>query len=150
MRLGAARLLATWFGCGLVPVAPGTFGTIGALPLYLVVSRGGSLAVLVAAACVALVGVWAAGAVSRHTGEHDPQYVVIDEVAGALLAFSTTGGDVRLVGLAFLSFRACDILKVAPARRAEALPGGWGIVADDLVAGTWSALLVGAVRIAAA
>jgi phosphatidylglycerophosphatase A len=120
------------------------------VPLYLLVRGGGPVAVLVVAACLALIGVWAASAVSRETGQSDPQIVASDEVAGALVAFSTAGNDVRLVALAFVAFRVFDILKIAPARYVERFPAGWRIVADDLVAGVWSSVLVGIVRAAMA
>jgi phosphatidylglycerophosphatase A len=145
-----ARAIATWFGCGLAPVAPGTFGTLGALPLYLFLRDRGFFVMLLAAGCVAAIGVWAASAVSRETGEKDPPIVVVDEVAGALVAFSTVGKSAALLVLAFVTFRIFDITKIFPARQAERLPSGWGIVADDLIAGAWTAALVAAVRAALA
>jgi P-type E1-E2 ATPase len=74
----------------------------------------------------------------------------VDEVAGALVAFSTVGKSAALLALAFVTFRIFDITKIFPARQAEQLPSGWGIVADDLIAGAWTAALIAAVRTALA
>lgn len=137
-----ARVLATWFGCGLSPVAPGTVGTIGALPLWMLVREAGPLGVLATAAVVTVVGVWSAGVVARDGGSKDPQIVVIDEVAGVLVALAAAPPTVLGVAAATLLFRVFDMTKPFPARRAESLPGGWGIVLDDLVAGVQAALLV--------
>lgn len=137
-----AWILATWFGCGLSPIAPGTVGTLGALPLYLLVRQGGPLAVVFAALLVAAVGIWASNVVVRTTGEKDPQRIVIDEVAGVLFALSAAPPTWRGVALAVLLFRVFDITKPFPARRAERLPAGWGVVVDDVVAGLWAALLL--------
>lgn len=141
-----ARWLAIWFGCGHVPRAPGTMGTLGALPLYLLVSPGGPAAILATAAVVFLVGVWAATRVERATGLHDPQIVCIDEVAGVMLPLAATPRSLTGVIAAVVLFRVADMLKPWPARPAERLPEGWGVMADDLIAGVWAALVVLAAR----
>jgi phosphatidylglycerophosphatase A len=137
-----ARMLATWFGCGLSPVAPGTVGTIGALPLWLAVRGGGALGIFAAAVIVTLVGVWSAGVVARTSGLKDPQLIVIDEVAGVLFALAAAPATTRGTVAAVIFFRLFDITKPFPARRAEKLPGGWGIVLDDVVAGIQAAVVV--------
>ncbi|HVH43505.1 MAG TPA: phosphatidylglycerophosphatase A [Labilithrix sp.] len=137
-----AQVLATWFGCGLSPVAPGTVGTLGALPLWFAVRGGGPVAVLGTAVVVTLVGVWSGGVVARSSGIKDPQRVVIDEVAGVLVALAATPPTARGVAAAVLLFRVFDMTKPFPARRAEKLPGGWGIVIDDVVAGFQAAVVV--------
>ncbi|MBX3208685.1 MAG: phosphatidylglycerophosphatase A [Labilithrix sp.] len=137
-----ARVLATWFGCGLSPIAPGTVGTLGALPLWYAVRGGGPLVVLAVAVLVTLVGVWSAGVVARASGVKDPQLVVIDEVAGVLVALAAAPPTTRGVFAAVVFFRLFDMTKPFPARRAEKLPGGWGIVLDDVVAGLQAALVV--------
>ncbi len=140
-RASIARWLAVWFGCGLVPLAPGTAGTLGAVPLYLLLRPLGLPAVAVAAVVLTLVGVWAASHVARTTGLKDPQIVVIDEVAGVhvtWLAAPLVGW--RGVVYGFVLFRLFDQLKPFPARWAERnLPSGWGIVLDDVFAGVWGA-----------
>lgn len=142
-----AHLLSIWFGCGLVPYFPGTAGTIGALPLYLLLQPLGPIAVLLAAAVVAVVGVWASHRTSARLGLKDPAIVCIDEVAGVLLTWSAAppGWMATLTG--FLLFRIADQVKPWPARALERdLPGGFGIVFDDLAAGAWAALAMLAAR----
>jgi phosphatidylglycerophosphatase A len=105
----------------------------------------------VLAAAVFLPGVWAAGEVARQRGVEDPGLIVIDEVVGQWVALA---GAARFswmeAGAAFLLFRAFDIVKPWPVRAAERLPGGWGIMADDVLAGAYAALVLGAWRAVAA
>jgi phosphatidylglycerophosphatase A len=132
--------LATWFGCGRVPIAPGTAGTLGALPLYLAVRPLGAWGVLATAVGVTLVGVWAASVVVARTGVPDPQQVVIDEVAGVLFTLAASPPTWGGVIAAVLLFRLFDEVKPWPAYVAErVLPGGWGVVLDDVFAGAWGA-----------
>ncbi len=138
----AAWSLATWFGCGLSPMAPGTVGTLGALPLYFLVRGGGPLAILATAAAVTIVGIWASNVVVAESGEADPQRIVIDEAAGVLIALAAAPPTWAGVALAVGLFRFFDITKPFPARRAENLPAGWGVVMDDVAAGVWAAGLV--------
>jgi len=138
-----AWTLATWFGCGRVPKAPGTAGTVGAIPLYLLLARTGRAGVGIAAMVATFVGVWAASVVARQLASKDPQVVVIDEVAG----FLVTMVPVRIVSwqavlAGFVLFRVLDSLKPWPIRLAEKLPGGWGIVLDDVVAGVFGAAVM--------
>jgi phosphatidylglycerophosphatase A len=134
-----AHVLAVWFGCGHVPYAPGTAGTLGAVPLYLLLRPLGPLCVLLAAAAVTAVGVWAAGIVERRLGSKDPQIVCIDEVAGVLLTLAAAPPGWLGVTVGVVLFRVLDTVKPWPARRLEALPAGWGIVLDDVAAGLWGA-----------
>lgn len=138
----AAWSLATWFGCGLSPIAPGTVGTLGALPLYFALRGFGPLAVLAAAALLAVVGTWAAGVIASETGSADPQIVVIDEVVGVLAALAASPPRFDAVALTVILFRIFDVTKPFPARAAERLPGGWGIIVDDVVAGAWAGATV--------
>src|SRR4029077_7450638 len=114
----AACVIATWFGCGRVPRAPGTVGTLGAIPLYLLVLRGaGPGGVGVAACVITLVGVWAASVVAYEMRQKDPQIVVVDEVAGLLVATLPVGElSWRAVAVGFLLFRLLDIAKPWPVR----------------------------------
>lgn len=136
-------VLATWFGCGLSSLAPGTVGSLGAVPLFLAL-RGTSIPVYVAVVVgVTVLGVWAGGRVAAVLDLKDPQLVVIDEVAGTLIAM----GAVRDFGVvaqvaALLLFRFFDITKLGPIRRAEHLrPPGVGIMADDVLAGVAAAIV---------
>jgi len=143
VRDRVAYALATWFGCGLIPWAPGTMGTLGAIPLYLAVRPLGLWSVALAALVIAAVGIWAGTIVERKLGQHDPQIVCIDEVAGVLVTY--LGAPPGWVGVAIgvVLFRVLDIVKPWPARVAQrTLPGGWGIMLDDIVAGAWGAMLL--------
>lgn len=137
-----AWVIATWFGCGLSPVAPGTVGTLGALPVYFAIRGAGPLAILAVALVLTLVGVWAAGVVAAQSGKVDPQIVVVDEVAGVLVALASAPGGGPGALLAVVLFRIFDMTKPYPANAAERLPRGWGIVIDDVVAGAWAAAFV--------
>lgn len=146
----AAWSLATWFGCGFSPIAPGTIGTLGALPIYFAMRGLGPIAVLAVAAVLMAVGVWAAGVVAAEARSKDPQIVVIDEVVGVLAALAASPPRWGAVALTVVLFRIFDVAKPFPARAAERLPGGWGIVVDDVVAGAWagaSVLLLRAVGV---
>lgn len=137
-----AWVLATWFGCGLSPIAPGTVGTVGALPLWFALRGGGPWAFALAALVVTAVGVWAGGVVARTSGLEDPQVVVIDEVAGVLVAFAAAPPTALGFVCAFALFRLFDVTKPFPARAAERLPSGLGIMADDVVAGLQAAAVL--------
>lgn len=141
-----ARILATWFGAGLSPVWPGTVGTLAALPVYFVARTAGTLGVLAAAVALTGVGVWSAGVVARASRAHDPQFIVIDEVCGVLFALAAAPPTLLGVSAAVLLFRLFDVTKPFPARAAERLPGGWGIVMDDVLAGGWAALVLVVLR----
>ena len=141
-----ARAIALWFGCGLSPVAPGTVGTLGALPLWFAVRAGGPLAILATATVVMFVGVWAAGIFALESKQKDPQQVVVDEVCGVLFALAAAPATTAGAVCAVLLFRVFDMVKPFPARSAERLPGGWGIVVDDVVAGGQAALVLAGLR----
>lgn len=145
-----AWTLATWFGCGLVPLAPGTVGTFGALPLYFAVRGGGATAILVTALIVSAIGIWASNIVIRDSGQKDPQRIVIDEAAGVLVALAAAPHTFAGVALGVVLFRLFDITKPYPARQAENLPAGWGVVVDDLAAGAWAAVCILVLRAAGA
>lgn len=148
MRSVVAWSLGTWFGCGLVPLAPGTAGSIGAMPLYFLLRWwGGPIAVACGAVVVTLVGIWAAGVIAARTQCKDPQVVVIDEVAGVLVSLAACPGDWRWAIAGLVAFRVFDSTKPWPANvLEEKLPGGYGIVLDDVGAGAWVAAIFCALR----
>jgi phosphatidylglycerophosphatase A len=146
-RAWTAHVLAVWFGCGHVPVAPGTAGTLGAIPLYLLVRPLGVAAVAATALAVTLVGVWAAGDVERRLGSKDPQIVCIDEVAGVFVTWLAAPPTWRGLVVGVVLFRIFDQWKPWPARAAEHLGGGAGVMLDDVVAGLWGAAVLGAGRL---
>lgn len=141
----AALALATWFGCGYWPWGPGTAGSLGALVAWpLVAAAGGQpWLFLMAAIVVTPAAIWSATRASGITGRKDPQIVVVDEVVGQWVALSAIPSlDWRWGAAAFVLFRIFDIRKPWPVRRLEALPGGTGIVMDDLAAGAWAAVVL--------
>ena len=144
------KLLITFFGSGFLPIAPGTWGSLAAavvfLPLAVLLGQDHStlwtltagLTILASAIGIGL-GRWAV----EYFHSEDPKPFVLDEVAGQWLAliaipFASTGGLFLVVVVQFFLFRFFDILKPTPARQAESLPFGWGIVTDDLVAGLYA------------
>jgi phosphatidylglycerophosphatase A len=141
-----AYVLATWFGCGFVPLAPGTAGTLAAVPLYLALRPGGPLAVLGVAGLLTAVGVWAASEVCVATGEDDPQIVVIDEVVGVLVTLAAAAPTWTSLVAGVVLFRVFDQWKPWPARQLESLHGGMGVVMDDVAAGVWGAAVLGLAR----
>jgi phosphatidylglycerophosphatase A len=143
---GLAMTVATWFGCGRAPFAPGTFGSLGALaPAILLARAGWRPLYFVALAVAALpVAVWSADRTAKALGKEDPQLVVIDEVVGQWIALGGAAslGRWPVWVAAFALFRVMDIWKPAPVRQLERLPGGYGIVADDVMAGIYAALVL--------
>jgi len=138
-----AWAVATVLGIGRVPFASGTVATLAAIPLYVLAhALGGPLLVLALAAAAALVGALCAGVVERSLGYHDPSEVVVDEVAGFLLTMTFIAPSLVTCAAGFLLFRAFDVGKPWPASAAERLPGGWGIMADDLVCGIAANLIL--------
>jgi phosphatidylglycerophosphatase A len=135
--------IATWFGVGRCPVAPGTAGTLSALPLYLLLRNCSWPLYLGVLGGLFAVGVWTSHQVATSTGDDDPQSVVIDEVFGTLLALGLVRGRGALAEVgSVLLFRLLDIAKPGPIRRAEqARPIGLGIMLDDLLAGLGAGLL---------
>ena len=135
--------VATGGYAGYAPVAPGTAGSLVGLGVYALVRwyGGPGLEAIVLSAVVA-VGVWSATVGERYFEKTDPGHVVIDEVAGMLLTLLWL--PVTWVGtlVGFLAFRVFDIIKPFPAGAAERLPRGWGVMADDLVAGVYAHLVV--------
>lgn len=145
-RNRAAWWIATVFGCGLVPVAPGTAGSLAGLASAYLLTRYLHLppfCLLILALGFIPIGFWSAGEAARILGKKDPGQVVVDEVLGQWV---TLAGAARLNWRAFLFgfvlFRLFDIWKPPPVRQFEALPGGQGIVADDLMAGLYGALVL--------
>jgi len=144
-----AWLIGTFFGAGLLEPGPGTYGSVATVLLWFGAARlwhpaPVALAVwtLAAAVLTTLVGIPAATIVARESGREDPGHVVIDEVAGQLFALILMPPDWRYAALALLLFRIFDIWKPGPVRRLERLPGGVGIMMDDVAAGVL-ALVVG-------
>jgi len=140
-----AIALATFFGCGFFPKAPGTIGSLAGIATAALFHwwGAGRFTLLMIAIVVFPVAVWASSAAARALGRKDPGQVVIDEVLGqwvTLLGAAIWTWQTYLA--AFLLFRLFDIWKPPPVRQAEALPEGLGIVADDVLAGIYGALIL--------
>jgi len=135
------RLIATGFYSGYAFVAPGTVGSAVALVIYLLLPPLSVSAWVLLLGATFAVGVHCSALAEREWGP-DPSPVVIDEFVGFFATVFMLPQSVGLAVVAFILFRALDILKPPPARQAEALPGGWGVVMDDLVAGAYANLLL--------
>jgi phosphatidylglycerophosphatase A len=146
-----AALLATGLGSGLSPVAPGTAGSlVGLLLAWILASHvpilGSALGLLMSGLAIGLLGVAVSAPVCRALGSEDPGCIVIDEVAGQLVACAgvllVPGSPAWAWIASFLLFRLFDVWKPLGVRRIQALTGGWGVVADDLLAGIYCAVVL--------
>jgi phosphatidylglycerophosphatase A len=140
-----ARLIATWFYLGYLK-APGTAGSLGGLAVAIALYRWANFSpwMFLALGAVAIApAVWSANVMAQTTGLKDPQIVVVDEVVGVWITLggATTFNWRSWLG-AFVLFRVFDIFKPPPVRQFEKLPGGAGIVADDVAAGVCAALVL--------
>jgi phosphatidylglycerophosphatase A len=136
-------VLGTWFGAGLLPVMPGTWGSLAALPCAWVIRSLWGLAGLAIASIIAVaVGYWAAGTIAKASGVQDPGAVVIDEAAAQWLALLPAPLDPMSYAVAFLLFRIFDIWKPWPVGLADRrVHGGLGIMLDDLLAAVYAVLV---------
>jgi phosphatidylglycerophosphatase A len=144
-----ARVIGTWFYLGYFPKAPGTAGSLGAIVIawFLHVYAGVPAAGFAVCALLTLApAIWAAGRVAQDTGKKDPQIVVVDEVVGQWITLAgATVLNWKTWIAAFVLFRAFDIWKPPPVRQLERIPGGAGIVLDDVMAGIYGALVLYAI-----
>lgn len=143
-----AWAVSTFFGIGLLRPGPGTYGSAAAVLLWYAAAHvlqpdTSTLAVSTAAAAllVTLAGIPAATRTAREAGREDPGFVIIDEVAGQLVALLGMRPDWKHAALAFVLFRLFDITKPPPVRRLEDLPEGSGIMLDDVAAGIYALAL---------
>jgi len=134
-------LLATGFGIGFLPGAPGTYGSVLAVGFYPFLPRS-NLAYLVFLLIAIPIGCFAAAKAEKYFQKKDPSQVVIDEILGMWLAMWTLRPSILNLILAFFFFRLFDILKPFPVRQLEKVPGGIGIVLDDLMAGAYALLVM--------
>ena len=125
---------------GLIPIGPGTFGTLAAIPLFYVLSFTPLYLYLVITLLIILISVWASSIAEEIFDKTDPGQVVADEVCGFLVTMILVPVTISNIFLGFLLFRLFDITKPYPARKFEKLPGGWGIVMDDVIAGVYSCI----------
>jgi len=136
-------ILATWFGCGKAPVAPGTFGTLGALPLAWALAQLMPVQYMLATVIFSVGAIFVAHLHEVTSGEHDASEVVIDEVAGFLVTMTWIPFNWKYVLAGFILFRFFDAVKPFPISYMDRnIKGGVGIVADDLVAGIVSNIVL--------
>ena len=135
-----AQFLGTGFGIGLLPVAPGTWGSLFALPVAWAIFEAAGKAGLATAAVVAFaIGVWAAEKCAHQWGNDDPKQVVIDEICGQWLVLLVVTPDAVHYVLGFALFRAADILKPWPVSWADReIKGGLGVMLDDVLAAVYA------------
>jgi phosphatidylglycerophosphatase A len=142
MKRTASKILATFFGLGFFPVAPGTVASAAAALGYKYVLHGSPWPLYVLLlACLFIAGAAASAIYSAELGRPDPGRIVVDEVCGQLVALAFLPAGWPALAVSFFLFRLFDIIKPWPIRRLEKLPGGWGIMADDLGAGLAAAAL---------
>lgn len=140
-------LFATFFGAGYFPFAPGTFASFEAALIYRFAgAKLSPLPYLAILAAIFLAGAAAAGAQARAMDRADPRPVVIDEIVGQGIALFLAPTGWAWIAGGFFLFRVFDVLKPGPIRSLERLPGGWGIMADDVLAGVFSALVLQGLR----
>jgi len=149
-----AWIVATFVGAGYGKPGPGTWGSVAALLLWAAFAftlhpstLTLTLALLIGIAVAIVLGVPAATIVERESGRTDPGFVVIDEVIGQWIALLGSPADWRHGLIALVLFRLFDITKPFPVRRLERLPGGWGIVFDDVAAGLYALGVASLIRI---
>lgn len=137
-----ATWVATWFGCGLMHPAPGTWGTLGGIPIGLIIlTLGGKAALIAGILFIIVLGVWSAKKFEEMTGAHDSSIIVIDEVAGIWITLLATTLSPLSIILAFVLFRFFDIVKPWPISWLDRnVKGAWGVMLDDLVAGIFAGL----------
>jgi phosphatidylglycerophosphatase A len=149
-----AWTVATFFGAGFGKPGPGTWGSVAAVLLWAAYAwlfhpapHVLLIALLAGIALTLIFGIPASTIVARESGRHDPQFVVIDEVAGQWIALLFSPFDLRHALIALVLFRLFDITKPFPVRQLEKLPEGWGIVLDDVGAGLYALGVASLLRI---
>jgi len=145
------RLLLSWFGCGYARYAPGTIGSLGALPVAWVIHQiAGPLALLASAFFLFLLGCWLINLQLQKEPARDPQWIVIDEVTGQWICLAAAPIDVLWYVLAFIFFRLFDVTKPWIIGKLDrSITGGLGVMLDDVAAGITAALAIIACRLVA-
>ena len=138
-----AVFLATCGYVGYAPLAPGTFGSAAGLGVFVLVrSSGSTLVELGTIVALFAIGVWSGTVAEEHFGGVDPGPIVLDEVVGMLITLAFIPVNMAGAIVAFLIFRFLDVVKPWPARRLEQLPGGFGVVLDDMMAGVYGNVMM--------
>jgi phosphatidylglycerophosphatase A len=142
-----ALLLSSWFGSGLMPIAPGTFGTLAAVPPAIIIYYFGTVPSVISLIVIIPLAVWTSNVTQKLLGKDDPSEIVIDEVAGFFVTVFLLPFSWLSFTLGFLLFRVFDILKPFPIGIIDKkIKGGTGIVLDDIVAGIYANICVRVVQ----
>jgi len=140
-------LLSSWFGSGLMPIAPGTFGTLAAVPPAIIIYYFGTVPSVISLIVIIPLAVWTSNVTQKLLGKDDPSEIVIDEVAGFFVTVFLLPFSWLSFTLGFLLFRVFDILKPFPIGIIDKkIKGGTGIVLDDIVAGIYANICVRVVQ----
>lgn len=143
LLLNPAHFLSFGFGSGYLPVAPGTFGTLAAIPVFLLLSQFQPWLYVVILMLMLIAGIWLCGYTSRALGVHDHKAIVWDEVVGYLITMLLVTPAPVNICVGFVLFRLFDIWKPWPIHLLDKhVPGGLGIMLDDVVAGVYAALVL--------
>ena len=135
-----SRFIATGSFVGYAPVAPGTAGSILALFLFWLLPANSPFLLAATIVLLFLLGVWAATRVEQESGVTDNQIIVIDEIVGYFITVAGFQKELKWLAIGLIIFRLFDIVKLYPAKAAEKLPHGWGVMSDDVVAGIYAAI----------
>lgn len=138
--------LATCGGVGYLPAMPGTWGSLAGLPLWWLLSHLGFWGYALACLVLMAVSVWASGVAQEYLGPDHPA-IVLDEIMGLLIALAGVPFRWQWLIIGFALFRLLDILKPFPIKYGEKLPGGWGVVMDDVAAGLMTRAALGVVMV---
>lgn len=141
-----ARIISTGGYVGYIPGPAGTWGSLVALvPAWFIRMAGGGIGLAIAAVAMTVIGIWASGLYASARDMKDPGSVVVDEFAGQWFTLILVPNDLTLFAIGFVVFRVLDIMKPWPANWADRnLPGGYGIVVDDVIAGLMGLVFMGA------
>ena len=152
-------IIATWFGSGLLPIAPGTWGSLAAIPFaYLIFVYSGPYVLIFGTVALFSIGTWASNKVEKSAQKKDPGFIVVDEVVGQWIAllplpfiYNLVNPDIfyfffiPITAVAFVAFRIFDIWKPWPVKNVdENVPGGLGIMLDDVIAGIYALVITSA------
>ena len=155
-------IIATWFGSGLIPIAPGTWGSLAAFPFaYIISVNSGPYVLIIGTVALFFIGMQASNNIEKSARKKDPGFIVVDEVVGQWIAllplsflYNYVGPDlsyyfvVPIAAVAFLAFRIYDIWKPWPINYVDKnVSGGLGIMLDDVIAGTYALIITSAMAV---
>ena len=148
MRLKISEWIATCFKVGYLPFAPGTWGSVFSILLWWVILKDLNTYIFGAIIIIfLLIGIVVSNIIIDQSGDHDPSYIIIDELVGQWLALFLIPDGFFNIAISFILFRFFDIIKPWPIRLIEKLPKGLGVMSDDLTAGLITLVLIQVINI---